>query len=100
MNTLAEGTVLMEEERTVYHVDSGLTTKTLMAVISFQQPVQRFVLMRETLTPNVADATVSYMEIPGTTFEECMQNMEKMSQNILSPAKAHRINGRVMSWSV
>lgn len=100
MNTLEEGTVLALVERPVYHVDSGLVTTSWTGVILFRQPHQRYVLMRETSTPNAEDATVSYMEIPGTTFEECMQNMEKMSQNILSPAKAHRINGRVMSWSV
>lgn len=88
-----EGTVLWAEERPVYHADSGLVLTSLMAVTSFPPPLPPFVLTREISMPNADDATVSYTEIPGTTLEECLENMDKASLMILNPTNLKRKNG-------
>lgn len=80
-------TVLATMERPVYHVESGLTLTSLMAVTLYRRPRPTFVLTREILTPNATSATVSYMVIPGDTLKECLKNMAQMSSMILKPVK-------------
>jgi len=80
-------TVLATLERPVYHVESGKTLMSLMAVTLYQRPEPKFVLTREILTPNATGATVSYMVIPGSTLKECLENMAQMSSMIFKPVK-------------
>ena len=87
------GIVLAVVERDVFHAQSGLTSKTLMAATLYQQPRLQLVLTRETLTPNVTDATVSYTVINGDTLEDLRQNLDEQSLMYWKPLRAQR-NGQ------
>jgi hypothetical protein len=88
------GIVLWRGARLVFHAESGRTSVSWMVVTLYPQPVPLFVLTREILTDNVSNATVFYMEIPGTTLEECKENMEKGWLQILKPLSTLQKNGR------
>jgi hypothetical protein len=86
------GIVLEWVERPAYHVADGKTMKTLMAATLYQLPYPRLVLTRETSMPSATGATVSYMEILGSTLEEWKQNygrsvVDDLESLCRSPAK-------------
>jgi hypothetical protein len=88
------GTLLAVVERDVLAVESGLVSKTLMAVTSYLLPYPRLVLTRQTSTPNAIGATVFYTEISEATLGDWKRNwVEKglmILKPVLPPTSGHR----------
>lgn len=79
------GIVTERVVRTVYHVESGQSSRVLMEAIIFRQPRQALVLTRRTLTPNATGAIGSYTQISGATLEEWKRNMEESTLMLWKP---------------
>lgn len=80
-------------ERDVFHVESGLTLKSLTVVTIYLLPRPQLVLTREISMPNATDVTVSYTQISGDTLEDWKRNLEEADLMIWKPLP-QATNGR------
>lgn len=81
------GIVLEIREHPVYHVESGLVLRSLMAATIYPQLPHQLVLTREIFMPNATDATVSYTLISGDTLEDWKQSWDEQDLMIWKPVQ-------------